>query len=114
MEENNNNSVQTPIPPAPQKESSSIVGDFISFKINILPMIIKFFYILGSIVCIGFGFKMCADVINKRGAEVTELILPLGIILLGPIVLHMLLELTMLPFIMVDLLREIRDRLPKE
>ena len=108
--EENNNAVQTPVPPVPQKKSPPTIGDFINFKINILPMIIKFFYILGSIVCIGFGFKMCADVINKRGAEV----LPLGIILLGPIVLHMLLELTMLPFIMVDLLREIRDRLPKE
>ena len=112
--EENNNAVQTPVPPAPQKKSPPTVGDFINFKINILPMIIKFFYILGCIVCIGFGFKMSADVGNTPGAEVTEFILPLCIILLGPIVLHMLLELAMLPFIMVDLLREIRDRLPKE
>ena len=112
--EENNNAVQTPVPPAPQKESPPTIGDLINFKINIFPMIIKFFYILGSIVCIGFGFKMCADVINKPYAEETEFILSLCLIFLGPIVLHMLLELTMLPFIIVDLLREIRDRLPKE
>ena len=109
--EENNNSVQTPVPPAPQKESSSIVGDFISFKINILPMIIKLFYILGCIACIVLGLKMWPD---SPYAEMPEFILPLCLIFLGPIVLHMLLELTMLPFIMVDLLREIRDRLPKE
>ena len=109
--EKNNNAFQTPVPPAPQKESSSIVGDFLSFKINILPMIIKFFYILGSIVCIVLGLKMWPD---SPYAENTEFILPFCLIFLGPIVLHMLLELTMLPFIIVDLLREIRDRLPKE
>ena len=109
--EENNNAVQTPVPPAPQNESPSIVGDFLSFKINIFPMIIKIFYVLGSIACIVLGITMWP---GSPYAELPELILPLGIILLGPIVLHMLLEMTMLPFIIVDLLREIRDRLPKE
>jgi hypothetical protein len=109
--EENNNAAQTPVPPAPQKESPSIVGDFINFKINIFPMIIKFFYVLGSIACIVLGLKMWPE---SSYAEETEFILPFCLIFLGPIVLHMLLELTMLPFIIVDLLREIRDRLPKE
>ena len=110
--EENNNAVQTPVPPAPQNESPSIVGDFINFKINIFPMIIKFFYVLGSIACITIGLLMFSDI--KPSADGTDYILPFCVILLGPIVLHMLLELTMLPFIMVDLLREIRDRLPQE
>ena len=113
--EENNNAAQTPVPPAPPKKSPSTVGDFINFKINILPMIIKFFYILGCIVCIGSGFIISASIGDGNGnTEFEDCILPLSLIFLGPIVLHILLELTMLPFIMVDLLREIRNRLPKE
>ena len=110
--EENNNAAQTPVPPAPQMESPSIVGDFLSFKINILPMIIKLFYILGCLACIIIGLLMLNEV--KPSADGAGYTLPVCVIFLGPIVLHILLELTMLPFIMVDLLREIRDRLPKE
>ena len=78
--------------------------DFFAFKLNIFPVIVRFIYILSVILCIYGGIITCA-----RG----QAVLGIGMILLYPILIHLVLEFILLLFTMVDILREIRDKIGK-
>ena len=79
------------------------------FKVNVFPFIVKIIYALGAIGCfIGGIITMLNGIEGKQGGMV---LLGIIIALLGPIVLHIGFELLLLFFSMLDLLREIRNKM---
>lgn len=79
---------------------NSWIRDFIGFKVMILPKIVIALYVLLTIVSIISGIVMIF----------TGNILGILVVLLAPFVNHIFFELLMLPYAMLDTLREIRDR----
>ena len=88
--------------------------DFFAFKINLFPIIVKILYALLVVVDVIYGFKIFFDAL-KHHPEIDYLmaLLGMGIVVLGPILLHITFELLLLLFSIVDLLREIRDNIFK-
>lgn len=79
---------------------NSWIRDFIGFKVMILPKIVIALYVLLTIVSIISGIVMIF----------TGNILGILVVLLAPFVNHIFFEFLMLPYAMLDTLREIRDR----
>ena len=80
----------------------NIINDFLSFKINIFPMIIRFLYGLSILFCLIFGIILISHKLVLQGIIQ---------IILGPIFFHLIFEFIMLFFSMLDVLREIRNTL---
>ena len=80
----------------------NILNDFLAFKINVFPIIARFLYGLSIVWCIIWGIILIAN-----GTPVIGILT----ILLGPIFFHLMFELALLFFSMLDLLRDIRNEL---
>ena len=75
-----------------------VVKDFISFKIMIVPKILAFLYLLTTIVVIIASFS-------------ANIFLGILMIFLAPFLVHIVFEFAMLLFAILDILREIRNKL---
>lgn len=97
---------EQPSPLVHSQKSHWTVGlaDFLTFKTMLLPLMISIFYVLGCLFCVFFGFYLLCNGILIRG---------LLMLCLGPLFLHLTLELIMLPFAILDTLRQTRDELRK-
>ena len=82
-------------------------SDFCNFRIMLFPQIIKILWFLGMIVSTLGGLFLIIGGIS-RGAWGSAG-LGLLVLLFSPIVTHLLLEFTMVPFSIMEILREIRD-----
>lgn len=74
------------------------IKDFITFKIMIVPKILTFLYLLATIIVIIYGFS-------------ANVFIGILLIFLAPFLVHMAFEFAMLFFAILDILREIRDKL---
>lgn len=80
----------------------NIVNDFLSFKINIFPIIGQVLYVISIVLSLIRGIQFISYNHPWLG---------LLVIVAGPILSHIVLEVCLLFFAMVDLLREIRNAL---
>ena len=91
-----------------QSESPSYsvrgLADFITFKSMILPKLIVVIFIALSIWCICMGVSIMYDDYRSNWEG-------LMFIVLGPLGVHVLLELLMLPFAIINTLRQVRNEL---
>lgn len=88
-------------------ESRSSWHDFCSFKIMLFPQIIKFFWFLGLIAStLGGIVQIVLGIANGSWQSAG---LGLLVLIFSPIVTHLLLEFILLPFSILEILREIRD-----
>ena len=76
--------------------------DFFAFKLNVFPAIVRFIYIL----CVLF-FIICGIQYMTAGRVWGGIF----VIIFGPLVSHIVIEFFLLLFVIVDLLREIRDKI---
>lgn len=80
--------------------------DFLEFKIMIIPMIVKYVYLLLIVLCFFSTFAACARLWHGFGL----VLFPLALIL-TVFVLHIVCEFFMLGFSILDTLRQIRNEL---
>ena len=92
-------------------QNIKIMKDFFAFKINIFPIIVKILFALLVVVDVFYGLKIAMDALEAK--EQLRVLLGFGIIVLGPILLHITFELLLLLFSILDLLREIRNNIFK-
>ena len=89
--------------------SRTMLKDFLDFKIMIIPIVVKYIYLLAVVLCSISSFAFCARLWNGFGL----LLLPL-VLLLNIIILHIICEFLMLGFAVLDTLRQIRNELMKQ
>ena len=105
----------TDTPPGQKKKfdvnsffSLTMLKDFLDFKIMVIPIIIKYLYILALILCFFPSIAYCARVWHGFG-----LVLFPFAFLVYAILLHIILELIMLGFSILDTMRQIRNEITK-
>lgn len=74
--------------------------DFITFKSMVLPKLIVIIYLLATLACVCIGLHCIANE-NVTGGLLA--------IILGPLVVHLFLEMVMLPFAILDTLLQVRN-----
>ncbi len=94
--------------PKPKQTPSRIFFDFISFRIMIIPIILKWLWMLSALGSIIYGVYMIIEAIGDDSfIGVVGGILTM---VFAPLITHMCLEMIMLLFSILDILREIRDK----
>ena len=91
--------------------SWQIVKDFFNFKIMVIPILIKWIYILTLVSLLPFTFGFSTHL--PCGPWFGLVLWPFFYIL-AVVVSHMLFELLMLGFVMIDVMREVRDELIRQ
>ncbi len=82
--------------------------DFCSFKIMLFPLIVKALWILGLVIStVGGLVQIIAGIVNGSWGVVG---IGLLVLILSPLVTHLILEFILLPFSILEILREIRDQ----
>ncbi len=83
----------------------NIVVDFLTFKINIFPIVGIALYVISIVICLALGIREFQFGRPWQG---------LFNIFVGPMLSHMVLELFFMFFSMIGLLREIRNALDEK
>ncbi|MBR7105199.1 MAG: hypothetical protein IKC65_09650 [Lentisphaeria bacterium] len=81
-----------------------MANDFLSFKRNVFPVIVRFIYFVSILGCFIKGLSL---IFSERGSVAAGIL----VIILGPIVFHLILEFLLLLFSILDVLIEIRNTL---
>lgn len=88
------------------------LSDLFNFRSLWLESIVKFFYILSTVICVIFGFFMLFSVIEYYPGYSESLALPgLLLLILGPVVVRLVYESTMMFIILVKNTMQINNRL---
>lgn len=82
--------------------------DFCNFKIMLFPQIIKFLWLLGVIASSLIGMVQIVHGIANGAWQFCGI--GLLVLIFSPIVTHLLLEFILLPFSILEILRDIRDK----
>jgi hypothetical protein len=106
VQENNNPSIGAQRFDIKEFISWQMVKDFFDFKIMIIPIIIKWIYLLVLVLLIPATFYTSFQISKYFGIFLWPLFF-----LTGVIAWHMFFELVMLGFAMIDVQREIRNEL---
>ncbi len=88
-----------------EKSSSGfllILKDFVTFKTMIFSALVIAFYIVSTVICMGYGIF---QIFSKYGSTFWGICL----FFIGPFVLHLFFEFLMIPFALLDTLREVRN-----
>lgn len=85
-------------------------NDFCKFKIMVLPILVSVIYIFACIMSI--GLLICMMGLSFAHNAPGQGILCLVGIIVAPFMVHIAFELLMLPFAILDTLKQIRDKMP--